>query len=124
MDIKVKMYTCGVPDGRGVIIPKEVMEKALDEYMKDNSTHIVTMDSDDYTHPNLVDAIGTLKDASINEDGEVYGDISIIHTPKGKVFEDIFSKIPDHINIKPMGYGDIEDGKFTNINITHFNVVI
>lgn len=125
MNVTVKMYTCDVPDRNGVIIPKEVMEKAVDEYMKNDSSHIVSMETPDtYMFCSLNNAIGTLKDIKINENGEVYGTINVLHTPKGKVFNEIFSKVPEQVTIVPMGTGEIEDMKYTHIDLTHFNVEI
>lgn len=125
MEITVKMYTCDVPDSRGVVIPKNVMEKAVDEYMNGDHSHIVSMETPDmYMFCNLNNAIGTVKDIKINENGEMYGTINVLHTPKGEVFKEVFSSVPEHIKIVPMGVGDIEDGKYTHIDLTHFNVVI
>lgn len=124
--MEIKLFSCEGISHNGRIFPKDVMEKAIEEFNKGNRPALITKESES-NFPNLSDAVGTLEHISIKENGDVFGNIQLLPTPEGKVIEDMLlaSKNLDERNmhISPIGYGDVnETGEVTHMDITHFNI--
>lgn len=125
-EIVTKLFSCEGISHNGRIFPKDVMKEAIDNFNNGNRPGLITKENES-NFLNLNDAVGTLEHISIEDNGDVFGEIKLLPTPEGKVFEDILiaSKNLDegNMHISPVGYGEVnEKGEVTHMDITHFNI--
>ena len=120
MELRTKLFSCGGISHDGRIFPKDVMEKAIKDFNENKEVGWITRENNE-VYPSLNDTIGTLKKVTIEENGEVFGDVQLLPTPEGEFVKNMIET--DNIHISPVGYGEVdENGVVKNIDITHFNI--
>jgi len=120
MELRTKLFSCDGISHDGRIFPKDVMEKAIKDFNENKEVGWITRENNE-VYPSLNDTIGTLKKVTIEENGEVFGDVQLLPTPEGEFVKNMIET--DNIHISPVGYGDVdENGVVKNIDITHFNI--
>ena len=119
-EIRTKLFSCDGISHDGRIFPKDVMEKAIKDFNENKEVGLITRENNE-VYPSLNDTIGTLKKVTIEENGEVFGDVQLLPTPEGEFVKNMITT--DNIHISPVGYGDVdENGVVKSIDITHFNI--
>lgn len=120
MELRTKLFSCDDISHDGRIFPKDVMEKAIKDFNENKEVGWITKENNE-GYPSLNDTIGTLKKVTIEENGEVFGDVQLLPTPEGEFVKNMIET--DNIHISPVGYGEVdENGVVKNIDITHFNI--
>lgn len=120
MELRTKLFSCDGISHDGRIFPKDVMEKAIKDFNENKKVGWITRENNE-VYPSLNDTIGTLKKVTIEENGEVFGDVQLLPTPEGEFVKNMIET--DNIHISPVGYGEVdENGVVKNIDITHFNI--
>ena len=120
MELRTKLFSCDGISHDGRIFPKDVMEKAIKDFNENKEVGWITRENNE-VYPSLNDTIGTLKRVTIEENGEVFGDVQLLPTPEGEFVKNMIET--DNIHISPVGYGEVdENGVVKNIDITHFNI--
>ena len=120
MELRTKLFSCDGISHDGRIFPKDVMEKAIKDFNDNKEVGWITRENNE-VYPSLNDTIGTLKRVTIEENGEVFGDVQLLPTPEGEFVKNMIET--DNIHISPVGYGEVdENGVVKNIDITHFNI--
>lgn len=120
MELRTKLFSCDGISHNGRIFPKDVMEKAIKDFNENKEVGWITRENNE-VYPSLNDTIGTLKKVTIEENGEVFGDVQLLPTPEEEFVKNMIET--DNIHISPVGYGEVdENGVVKNIDITHFNI--
>ena len=121
-EIRTKIFSCEGISHNGRVFPKDVMEKAINDFNKNKQVGWITMENDENSI-RLNDTVGTLKNVSIQENGDVFGDVLFIPTPEGKYVENLMTSDNPTVHLSPVGYGEVDkNGVVKNIDITHFNI--
>lgn len=132
MEVTTKLFSLDKCNSMGMVIPKEVMERGLEDLKKSGKEILIS-------HPKkedsctLIGAIGKLNDIRI-EGNDVVGTIISLPTPDGEAFEEILkheearrlAEDKGHLLIYPNGFGHIDPltKEFSDIEISHFNAEI
>lgn len=116
MILSTKIY-----DASASKIPLEVMKEALEE-CKNKEPKVVVL-QEPGTHPSLFNTAGLLKNVRWENDVELWGDVELAPTPKGKIIEE-FMEMGTHFKFVPQFLAtfnenkEIEKIEFVSVNIT------
>ncbi len=125
-DIKnVRLMECDTVNRNGRIYPKEVVEKALEEYHHRNSSEVMFghMGESRYNENGIMLVNVSHSIENIHMDGNfVTGDIRVLDTPKGKDAQR-WLQSGQSLSCIPYGTGSMnEDGEIQEFHINGFNV--
>jgi hypothetical protein len=126
MELTTKLFSCSDTSYNGCIIPKDVMRDAVNKLI-DKQTKCPTIvqlvaPPDVGEAATLHNAVGAVKNISLDENGDVNATLLTIPTPEGEALVTMMGD-PEyfHPTITPVGYGAVDDdGNITHLDITHF----
>jgi len=125
-EIRTKLFSCDNVSRNGMIIPKDVMEKAVSEFRENHQFGLLCHPETE--SPSIINSIGMV-DVDYVKDGDVFGKVKLLDNDSGMVYQNILKSsksIKDGstiMKVSPVGYGERDDnGNITSMNITHFNI--
>ena len=124
MEIRTKLFSCENVSRNGMVIPKDVMQKAVSEFNENHTFGLLC--HPETPEPSITNSIGTVTMEYEVKDN-IFGKINLLDNESGKVYQNMLNSgmtIKD-FKISPVGYADVdESGMVKHMNITHFNVDI
>lgn len=95
-----------------------VLDEAINEYMKREYKLV----SSKVGSTELNSVIGKVENIEKNDSGEIFADIELLDTFKGRIYQELIKQQP--INFGISGYGNInDDGVIENFNIKDISVI-
>lgn len=96
-----------------------VLDEAINEYMKQEYKLVYS----EFNSTDLINVIGKVENISKNDVGEIWANIELLDTPKGKKYQEIINQT--FINFGISGYGYInENGIIENFDIKSISSII
>ena len=123
MEIQIKSIQLDKPTNNGYVYDKEMFEKQLDKFNKNQIENYRQI----YPRNTPVCSLGEIshkvKNAFVDEDNTVVTNIQILDTPKGKMPKQMIEN-NCNVSIVPVGIGNInEDGVITDYELFGFDVI-
>ena len=123
MEIQIKSIQLDKPTNNGYVYDKEMFEKQLDKFNKNQIENYRQI----YPRNTPVCSLGEIshkvKNAFVDEDNTVVTNIQILDTPKGQMPKQMIEN-NCNVSIVPVGIGNInEDGVITDYELFGFDVI-